>query len=188
MTKRLFAMITAIAVGALALIVYSASPGLAYATNGCRWPTANVPLYNAAPSGYSSLVTAAANDWTNTPTPFQYSFDYNVNTAEVVAAASNFGNTGKDGITYYSVCYSGRYGSGGYQNTSYWNTYYTGGYSTNARIQVMVHELGHALGLAHSGSSTCSGQPIMYYSSNRYFVCGHIGPQQDDINAVNAVY
>jgi hypothetical protein len=52
----------------------------------------------------------------------------------------------------------------------------------------MVHEMGHGLGLDHAGSSSCSGQPIMYSSSNRYFNCGHVTPQSDDINGINAIY
>lgn len=50
----------------------------------------------------------------------------------------------------------------------------------------MVHEMGYALGLAHAGGSSCSGQPIMYYSSDRYFTCGHYTPLTDDVNGINA--
>ncbi len=52
----------------------------------------------------------------------------------------------------------------------------------------MVHEIGPALGLAHAGSSSCSGQPIMYYSSDRYFISGHYTPQTDDSSGINAIY
>jgi hypothetical protein len=80
--------------------------------------------------------------------------------------------------------------SGGHSSGfgSYWNKYYTDGYSSTARRQVMVHELGHAIGLGHSGSPSCSGQPIMYANSNRYFTCGRYAPQQDDINGINYLY
>ncbi len=70
----------------------------------------------------------------------------------------------------------------------YYNSFYTSGYSTTARKQLMVHEMGHELGLDHAGTSTCSGQPIMYPNSSRYFTCNHQNPQPDDIDGSNSLY
>lgn len=154
----------------------------AWASEGCKWSSATVYYTNdlKSTSSYHSLVGTAASDWTATPTPI-YVYEGGPNWD---IAAYNEGNSGYDGTTSWS-CNSSHH----FTNVlSYWNTYLTNGYSTNGRVQVMVHEMGHGLGLAHAGSSSCSGQPIMYYSSDRYFVCNHIRPQTDDINGINALY
>jgi len=62
------------------------------------------------------------------------------------------------------------------------------GGSSAARRSVMNHEIGHAMGIDHAGGSGCNGQPIMYRTSARYFTCGHIKPQADDVNGINAIY
>lgn len=88
-----------------------------------------------------------------------------------------------DGHSYWNC--TGGITSGG--NSKY-NQYYTDGYTATGKKQVVVHEFGHMLGLGHAGSSTCSGQPIMDYSSSRYFTCGHSTPQSDDVNGINSVH
>jgi predicted Zn-dependent protease len=99
----------------------------------------------------------------------------------------NHGNTGYDGITYWS-CDPVNKQMLRPTYTDY-NTYLTDQpqYSANALESIMVHELGHAVGLDHSGSMPCS-VPIMYFSSARFFTCSEILPQQDDINGINFLY
>jgi hypothetical protein len=132
--------------------------------------------------GYATALTSAASDWTQTST--KLIIYGGLSSSQFSVDAFNFGNTGYDGIQSSSGCHSGIW-IYPYAN---WNTYYTDSYTTIAKEQVMVHEIGHVLGLDHSGTTACSTQPIMYYSSDRYFLCSHVYPQLDDINGINHIY
>jgi hypothetical protein len=160
------------------------SPAQAYATEGCRWTSTKIIWTNASSTLYKSTSTAAVAAWTSvlsvvsiSAVPPEYS--YNIRVFDV-----NNGATGIDGSTTF-------YCSGGYFTGITYasiNSYYGDNYSADGKKQVLVHEFGHSLGLAHSGTSTCSGQPIMYYSSARYFTCNHVNPQADDITGINYIY
>lgn len=155
-------------------------PADAYTFNGCKMSAPNIKYFNK--SSYTDAVSSAITSWNDTNTPITFFAGTSAN-HDVQILNINYGNTGYDGITNYSC--SGSYFT---KVNSNFNVYYTASYTRQARRQVMTHELGHALGLGHAGTSTCSGQPIMYYTSDRYFVCGHINPQQDDVVGVNARY
>lgn len=90
--------------------------------------------------------------------------------------ARNDGNNGLGGYTEW-ICPVGLTTS----STSWWNTYNSNGYSAFNKQAMMVHELGHALGLAHVSSSTA----IM---NRNPLTTGRNTPNTDDKNGVNSLY
>lgn len=178
------ALCVAVSVGVLGIV--HAPDAHAYSKTGCHWAKGQSIAYSK-PTYYPGTVDNAASRWNAAGIggmPKLYSYNGSpVHGMEIIPA--NYGNVSWDGYSYWNC--SGGVTTGGNIKL---NTYYLGQarYTTNADIQVVVHEFGHMLGLNHAGSSTCSGQPIMYYSSDRYFSCGHVSPQTDDKNGLNSVY
>lgn len=152
----------------------------AYNLEGCKYKTMPVAYGNSGSGDYYSAFNAAANSWTNTPTNVWLQLGGANSTLQLFT--ENDGNTGHDGWSTYDCV-------GGYMldGRAASNTNYTNGYNFWGKQQVMAHEVGHLLGLAHNNPALCS-VPIMYYSSARYFTCGFILPQQDDINGVKSLY
>lgn len=129
---------------------------------------------------YDSVAVYATGDWNSADSHVQFSASPN---AANYIQDTYYGSNGYDGATYYYACTFGNISA-----ISTWNRYYTDGYDNNGRTQVMVHELGHMLGLGHYGSMPCGFVPIMYYSSDRWFTCHKKTPQSDDTAGTRSLY
>jgi hypothetical protein len=71
------------------------------------------------------------------------------------------------------------------------NTFYTNGYTSLKRRSVMVHEMGHALGLGDVvfSASNCPAMPVMQNNTHdRYDICLIAAPKSDDNAGLNFLY
>lgn len=159
---------------------------------GCQFTTASLKWEDATSrASYSTPAHSSVAAWNATATPVSL---IEVTTGEnVTVADGNFGATGFVGITRDNqgssppACTSSGYWR--YGIVTWWNRYYTDGYNAGKRQSIMVHELGHGLGLAHTTSTSCLDTDIMLQgASYRYDVCGINTPKNNDIYWINVLY
>jgi hypothetical protein len=173
-----------------AIVIVPASPASAYRTLGCKNRSTTVRWLDQTGGGtYGAVADDSVFAWTVTPTPI--GFTRVTSGYHATIRQGNFGNVGYDGITQRTTGGNPTCSNGVWSTalTAWWNTHYTNGYSALKRQSVMVHELGHVLGLAHSGSGGCGTVPIMHPTTQRRFdECHLFSPTTDDVNGVNFIY
>lgn len=180
MRRRLPLRLASFAVVVGLLQIFSFTSADAYVRAGCMWNT-SYPGYQLTGGVYQTSTIAAANAWTNSAAKVSFVGTTGPDADDIKIYVVNNGNNGQDGKANW-YCTGSRSTSG----SATYNSYYTNGYSAAGKQQLMVHELGHLLGLGHAGGSNCSGQPIMWSNSDRYFKCNHATPQPDDTAGVNS--
>lgn len=177
MTRTVFTMLAVLGL-ALGLVAMTSSRADAYVLNGCRWSSATITwMDNAISTSHKPAAQSASSRWSS-------STDVNLSWSTAYKALKvgdySMGNNGYDGWTTWS-CPGGTYINA---NADLNNTY-TNAFSTDKRTAIYVHELGHALGLAHSNSLAV----MMYHSpAHVYNTYGFISPRTDDRSGMNAVY
>lgn len=163
------------------LVVTSVQGASAYVLEGQKWngtPNSGCCAYihvnyqgNMLPGdrgGWDNAVAA----WTSSPANIiLQKLPGNLN-------VSDYNNPSDTRDGYTLAHWSGRYFT---TSNSYLNGHFTNNYTAAQIEAVAVHELGHAMGLAHV--PTCAG--IMYHVST---ACPPSTPHQDDINGINALY
>ncbi|MFB6816550.1 matrixin family metalloprotease [Streptomyces sp. NPDC056347] len=183
-----------------AVVIIPASPAAAYGTLGCKFSTGTLKWQDATTtSGYATAATNAVEAWNSTST--QFNMNKVTSGANIRVASGNFGATWQGtqfvGITLNTsqenpVTQSCSGGTWDTTMVTWWNDYYTQHYGAVKRQAIMVHELGHALGLAHTAAasgSSCSKVSIMDRAIDGWYdACGFWTPRQDDINGANALY
>lgn len=194
--KHWKAVLSALAVASAAVVV-PASPVAAYELNGCKFSTGTLKWQDATTtSGYATAANNAVQAWNSTST--QFNMNKVTSGANIRVANGNFGETWNGvkfvGITLDTSQNVGTCSGGTWDTTvvTWWNDHYTQSFGATKRQAIMVHELGHALGLGHTqaaAGSSCSSVSIMDRNINSWYdTCGFWSPRQDDINGANALY
>lgn len=161
--------------------------GLKYNGVRCYWPAfknhSTVGWTDKAGEPAYTAFVNAVGEWNSTATWV----DMTGGASSIVTDNPNLGNTGDDGITYYSCQSSGVFDQ---PVKSDLNSYYTVNYTTNERLSVAAHEIGHsAASLQAENPSGCTLPAIeIEATSQRYGECGIYKPQDDDIDGTNALY
>lgn len=174
---------------AIAVIVIPQTPASAYALLNCRWPSTTITWSDQTGGGaYGTPVHQAVADWNNSSAPT--TFNLVGSNAQFRIVPEYWGTAdwaGRvDGATGSPSCSNGRWSNTPF--TVWLNRRFLDGFPATSKRGVTAHELGHVLGLAHSGGPACFGMVIMFTGATERYNCGITTPQYDDIAGVEHIY
>ena len=155
------------------LFVYTSLPSFAYQFNG--WVLSN-PLnvkfkVGASVGSYSNLVSTSANQWNSCPEITIYK---TTGSGENIFFVGSYSvNTGNYAVTYHS--------SNNYHTITLYKDFKDS--NDSIRKETVVHEVGHALGLAHCQSYLNSVSVMRETGFN-----GVNGPMSDDKAGIASLY
>lgn len=193
--RRLLALAISLIVLPTATVLVVADQAQAWVRFGCSFTTGSLKWKDATRTAtYTTAAGNAVHSWDDAANAL-LSFTKVSSGANIVVADGNFGYfNGYDGIVQdasgndprVNCSSSGKWTASVY---AWINTYAGDSYSTAKKQSLFTHEIGHALGLAHTSAQSCPNVAIMHpKTSTRYDICRYTTPRPDDIDGIEVLY